>query len=257
MALSFTFGNVDITALPGIELLFRDVNSYPSRKLTTHKVARADHSITTSAEFSDKIIDLVGNLKGIEGSRSDAESKWQTVLSYLNQREQPLVISRFGQDVQYTATLSRVSDKWTGGLLEWSLGFLCADPVGYDTGSLVLLQSTTITTATSNQIVAVGGSHYASPVIQVVIGSGTGLTNQSVTVKNAEIGQGITVTRTWAAGEILQVDCLNKLVSVNGSFVDYSGAFPKFFPGTRSIGYIDTFTTRNITLSATYVKRYI
>ena len=257
MALSFTFGNVDISALPGIELLVRDVNGYPSRRLNIHKLARADKSVTTSAEFESKSIILTGNLKGDNGSRQDAEQKWAVIKGYLNQREQELIISQYGQDIIYIATVARMADSFLGGYLEWRIEFTCADPVGRETSSSVLLASTNITTATSNKNVSVGGSHYASPIITVELNSGTGLSDKAITIKNAETGQGITINRTWVAGETLTIDCLEKLVSVDGAFVEYSGSFPNFFPGSRVIGYIDTFTTRSVNLAATYVRRYV
>lgn len=257
MALALSFGGVDLAALPGIELLVRDVNGYPNRNLSTHKVARADKSIVTSAEFSSKNIVLSGNLKASDGNRSTAESQWQTVKSYLGQQEKELVITQYGQDVAYTATVARISDTFTGGYLEWQIEFFCADPIGRDLSVSTFIDSKTITTATDNSNVTVEGSHYASPVITEVLNSGTGLTSQSVTVKNAETGLGITVTRTWTAGETLEIDCLERTVRVNGSFVDYSGGFPTFYPGSRTVSYIDTFTTRSVSFSATYIKRYV
>jgi phage-related protein len=257
MAVSFSFGNVEITALSGIELLVRNVNAYPNRKLSTFKLARADKSITTSAEFESKNIILSGNLKGTDGERTDAENKWQTVKAYLNQREQILVVTQYGQDVQYTATVARITDKFEGGYLEWEIEFFCSDPVGYDLTASTFLSSQTITTATNNANITVGGSHYAQPIFTALLNSGTGLTTQTVTIKNSETGVGITVSRTWTAGETLIIDCSQGTVTVNGAFVDYTGGFPTFYPGSRTISYIDSFSTRSMALSASYVKRYV
>lgn len=257
MARSFSFADVDITSLPGIELLVTSTNAYPNRQLATYKLARADKSVTTSAEFASKSVVISGNLKGDNGDKNDAESKWQVVKSYLNQREQPLVVTQYGQDIQYTATVSRITDKFTGGYLEWEIEFFCSDPIGYELTESTFINSTTVTTNTYNTNVAVGGSHYAQPTITAAINSGTGLTSQTITIKNAETGLGITITRTWAAGETLEVNCTDKVVRVNGSLVDYSGGFPTFYPGSRTIAYIDTFTTRSVSLAGTYIKRYV
>ena len=53
-------------------------------------------------------------------------------------------------------------------------------------------------------------------------------TSASITIGNAGNGQAVTVTRVWAAADILVVDCLNKTVQVNGADVNFSGAFPEF-----------------------------
>lgn len=257
MALSFVFANIDISALSGIELLVRDVNVYPDRNLSTYKLARSDKSITTNAEFTSKTIRLSGNLKGDDGSRQDAEDKWAVVKGYLNQREQKLVITQFGKDIEYTATTARINDEWIGGYLEWSIEFLCADPVGYEQNNSTFLDVFTLTAATTDETVTVGGSHYAEPIIYITLNSGTGLTGQSIIVKNGETGQSITITRNWAAGDNLRIDNLNKTVTVNGSFVDYTGTFLKFYPGTRTFSYVDTFTTRSVSISGEYVKRYV
>lgn len=60
------------------------------------------------------------------------------------------------------------------------------------------------------------GSFLAEPTFNLVVSAVTGATNQSITVKNNVTGQGITITRTWTASDILEIDSAAKTVRING-----------------------------------------
>lgn len=85
----------------------------------------------------------------------------------------------------------------------------------------------------------------------------TGGTNQAVTFGNNGTGQQISVTRTWAATDVLVVDSITRTVTVNGTAVDYSGAFPEFQTGTQAFAYSDGFTTRTFNINVVYYPEYL
>lgn len=88
----------------------------------------------------------------------------------------------------------------------------------------------------------------------------------TVGIGNDATGQQINVTRVWSPGDILTIDCslsTNTPVLVNGSPVDFTGAFPAFFTpnpgggGSGTVDYYDTFTTRTFNLSASYYAYWL
>ena len=95
-------------------------------------------------------------------------------------------------------------------------------------------------------------------LITLTLTSVTGGTpSKSVIISNDSTLRGITVTRDWANGDVLEIDCLNKTLYVNDTVVAYSGQFPKWTPGGSGISYLDDFTTRSATLSAVYTRRFL
>lgn len=253
--ISVTYDGNDIGAIENIEITDRLVNSLPDRSLSIHKIARADKSVNTSAEFGTKNILILGIVKG--GNKYTAENAMATLKGLLIQREKILSISQYGEDVEYTATLNGIKDKWVGGYVEFELSFLCSDPIGYSSVETTLIDNQSNTSSSWNEQITIEGSYKAEPIIEVTVSALTGGTSKDITLRNDETGQGITINRTWTAGEIINIDCKNKTVSVDGSFVEYSGTFPTFYPGTRVLGYNDTLTTRTVYITSTYHKGYI
>lgn len=85
-------------------------------------------------------------------------------------------------------------------------------------------------------------------------------TSTAVFIGNNNNGQGITVTRSWAIGDVLVIDCTKATttpVTVNGVAVAFSGAFPEFPPGAQQIGYLDNFIARNFNISVPYTPLYL
>ena len=60
----------------------------------------------------------------------------------------------------------------------------------------------------------------------IIFNSAVGITDVSFSAN----GKTLTVTDTFSSGEVLLLDSQNKIVSVNGTEIDYDGTFPEFFP---------------------------
>lgn len=81
--------------------------------------------------------------------------------------------------------------------------------------------------------------------------------SSTVNIGNAATGQTIAVTRTFAAGDVLIIDTVNKTVKVNGVEIFFSGAFPEFKLGAGGFGYSDTFATRSFNFNVAVVVGWI
>ena len=82
-------------------------------------------------------------------------------------------------------------------------------------------------------------------------------TSQSVSIFNASTNQGITITDTFTNGDIIEIDIQELIVTLNGGAMDFEGLFPTFPPGAQTVGYTDTFSTRNVDINGEYNIRIV
>lgn len=248
------FNGFDINTIDNVTIYNYTSIDLPNRALNISKVARADKSLLTSAEYTGKEIAVFGRISTTD--KDDGEQTLDTLKGYLQQPNKGLKLSQSGTYIEWLSTLKDMKTERFGLWLKFVLIFEATNPIGEDEDVETLLNSTGQTTNTSTHSIEVGGSYKATPVITYTLTAVTGGTSQSVSIGNAEIGQSLTVTRDWTAGDIMTIDCENYEVDVNGVMVDFSGLFPYFYPGTRLISYSDTFSTRTRSIVATYNKKY-
>lgn len=252
-----SFNGTDLAALSGVMLTERNITDPPKRDLRLFKKARADSSILTSAEYSDKPIVIKGVIPG--GNQTNAETKYNDLLSYLQTTNADLIVERAGMSITYKkVSLLQASIKsFVGGFCDFELIFVAANPIGLEGVDTQLIQPKLITASTNTSSISVGGTYKALPIFTITVSSVSGATNKAITLSNAVTGVGITVIRTWAANDILKINCIDQTVRLNNGVVEFTGAFPVFDTGTSSVSYLDTFTSRHVVLSATYQRRYV
>ncbi len=247
------YNNFNLSTLDGISVYNHDFISMPKRVLNYSKLARADRSVLTSAEYSEKTVTIQGI--ACTDTKSNTELAFETLKGILQIPDGTLRVEQAGSQVEYIGTLNGISKQYFGNKLKFTLSFLCTNPIGNDRLVSTLL-SVTNTLATQTWPLTVLGSFKARPNIKITFNSLTGGTNKTVSVLNADSGQGIAVTRTFAASDILDINVRDNSVTFNGSEIDYDGVFPTFFPGQRSFQYIDDLTTRNVSIELTYNKQF-
>jgi hypothetical protein len=255
LAKAFNINGTDLESLADVTITL--VNSYnaPQREVRSHKIARANKSIVTSAEFSTKQL-IVEGVVGGDNDPAIAEQTWGSVLKLARAENFTATFDKRYQTVTYNGcNLYSTSTTRHGGFIEFVLTFEAADPIGL-LGSLQLLQPNLATTATDSWSLTVIGDMPACPIISLSFSSVTGGTNKTVTVRNSDTGRGISVTRTWASSDVMEINCLSNEMTVNSGTVEYSGVFPTFENG-EDLQYIDDFTARHTTISATYQPRIL
>ncbi len=252
-----TYNGIDLAqTIPGLQVTMTNANEMPEAAVTISALARSDRSIFLAKFYPKKAI----TIKAIITSATvvSLEVALDSLKALLSPTEKALVIQQSGADRVYTASLQalKIAEK-QGSYALVDIQFICSYPVGSATTASTLLASTINMATSPTYSVTVVGSYQAEPTITVTIGAVTGATNQTITVTDLSSGQGLAVTRTWAVGDVLVINSLNQIVTVGGGVVDYSGKFPAFAPGNQSLVYTDTFTTRTVTIRATYTARYL
>lgn len=242
----------------GIHTVSSDVYSAPQLRVQDEKLADADGSVIVKTSLEPKVFSCEGYMQA--DTISALDSLIDSFKQGLNKRDQNFDIDYAGSTRRYVATprnivISREKGLNTAG---WSVEFFCANPVGSDTTESTLLAPAAVTASTHTAGITIEGSYKAEPLITVTVTSVTGgTTNKTITISNDSTLRGIAVTRDWANGDVLEIDCLKKTLYVNNAAVEFSGQFPVWDPGNSGISYLDDFTTRSVTISAVYTKRFL
>ena len=129
--------------------------------------------------------------------------------------------------------------------------------MGWDTDSSVLISSTNVSQSVASIPFVVGGSYKASPYIRVTVNTVSGGASKTLTIGSASSLRTVSVTRTWANGDVLEMDTLKGELLVNGVAHDYRGSLLDFDPGDNGLTYNDEFTARDVTVLANYTRRWL
>ncbi len=252
-----SFNAYDLAStIQGLIVVATDPNKMPVRVLNTNAIASANKSATTSAYFTVKPVTI--DIEIGADTREILDLRIDSLKQILQDEEATLLTSQNGTDRSYTATLSgfNIQDS-KGGWAAIELVFTCADPYGYATSSTTLASSTTTGSTRTNNFLVLGSAKWQLPVTTITLTALTGGTSKAITVDNPATGQSIVISRTFTAGDVIVIDSKQRKVTVNGTEVAFTGAFPEYNPGAGQLNYSDTLTTRTVTIATTYVKRYL
>lgn len=225
-----------------------------------YTLSHANGSVIPYSEYSSKMITLQGTIVG--SGVADLDAKLDTFRGYFALDGQFLDIGYAGGTRRYVATMLTLDIDRPGGLgyAKFTVTLLTLSGFGQDTTNSNLVASTTgITTSSRTDNVTVGGSApWQLPVATVTLTAVSASGSQSMNFGNNNNGQQVTITRSgWASGDVVVFDSVNRIVTVNGAQFDYTGGFPELSPGSQSLGYSDSFTTRTFTYQVQYAPRWL
>lgn len=230
----------------------------PEKDARLYAVAHANKSAIPFISYPSKKILVSGTIVG--SSIANLDGLLDTFRGYFTGSEQALIIEYNSGSRQYTATAMGPKIDRPGGLLYayFEIEFICTQPFGYDTSNTTALSASGRTSATySDSYTFLGTAPYQLPITTITLTATPGTPSNFILWGNGGNGQAIYVNRTWANGDILVIDCLQKTVTVNGAVVDFSGGFPEFPPGSQTLSYTDGFSSRTFTISVVYAKAYM
>jgi hypothetical protein len=236
---------------------FNDAQTF-TRNLGVFKRIRRAGSLITNDTFEDRVITVSGefeqtSLTNLEAAIDDFENAMAIKYGVLD-------IDYEGGTRRYIATPQRVNaprphrgSTWA----DFSVDFLITE-YGKDTASTTLVNNVNKTASPATQAMTVDGSAPQQyTIITVTLNSFTGASLNTITLGNNQTTQAVSISRQWTAADVLVIDVENQTCKVNGVIVDFSGAFPQFKPGSRTLSYIDDMTARSVNITVTYVKRWL
>jgi hypothetical protein len=264
MAVNVAFNGSNLSTFNGSHgILVQDIQhaGKSQKQAQTYALSHGNKSVIPFVEYPNKPITLIGQIVGT--SIADCDSQIDTFNGLLTATNANLDFDYNGGSLnrRYIATATNINVNRPGGLAwaDFTITFTATQPFGQDVSTTSLVsQSGRTASSYTDSITLAGTSPFQLPIITITYSAinPTG-SNQTVSIGNAATGQQINILRTWAAIDVLVVDCTQNTVTVNGIPVDFTGAFPAFAVGSGSLAYSDTFTTRTFAESAVYYKYYL
>lgn len=240
-----------------------DHSDAPDAGVDLYPVANANKSaIAGDPEYTGKTISLSGTIVGSD--IADLHSRIDAFKAYFNGKDKNLDIGYTSGTRRYIATKAPGTNpsvkpvpnrRWA----TYSVKLVSPDPFAVDTASTNLWAAkNNFTAATFTEAMTVlGSAPYQLPVFTIHIDALTGA-GDYLLISNDNNNQEILLYGLGlVAGDTVVIDCAERKVTINGVEVNYYGTFLELEPGANSITYTDGFTTRQVDVTATYVKRWL
>lgn len=249
------------TSLQTINILTQDIDhaSHPVKNLTTRELSHSNKSVIPFISHPNKIINVSGEI--VDTSIAAVDARLDLFRGIFVGKDLNLDIEYNGSIRRYIATPFIVNATRPGGLLYgiFAVQFFCTYPFGYDTTPTTLLNRLAQTTSPYQpSITFLGTAPTQTPIITLTYTAMTGNTGiQTVVIGNGATGQAISIARVWVSTDIVIIDTLNKVITVNGVSFPPLGAFPEFKFGAASMYYLDNFTTRTYNFNVSATTAYI
>lgn len=237
-----------------------DAFSSPKKEITLIELARDDGARNVFERFTQRDIGVEGYINS--STSDDADASVDLLKTYLNRKDLELKIGFAGGSRIWTVAFQELAiGKNTNDptYYSWTGKFLAPKPFAIDeTSSSTLASESALTAATSIIAVDGEGTYLVVPEIVITINSiDPDDSDVSITVSNPATSRSMTITQTLQAGDVITLDCFNKVIYLNSAVIPGVGNFPTWLPSAGTLEVSDTATTRNIDVSATYRKRYL
>lgn len=245
--------------LVGINTNVIEHTNLPDKIAEIFAKADANSSVIPTINYPSKKVQIGGTIHG--SSQADLDDRIDTFKGYFNGKDKNLDIT-YGSATtrRYIATVNTLSVQRQDNALfaTFSIEFICSQPFGLDTSTTSLISSLNYTSGSLTSTPTIGGNApYQLPVFTITIDALTGA-GDYVKISNDNTNQDIMVYGVGlTAGDVIEIDCFNRTVKLNGTDIDYYGIFLELPPGASSITYVDGFTTRTVDIEATYYKRWL
>lgn len=231
----------------------------PDMLMSLLALADADGSSIPAINYPSKPVALAGVIKG--SSQADLDSRIDTFKGYFTGKDKNLDIAYGSSTRRYIATagVPKIQRKQRSYMAVFQVPLTCTNPFGLDTSATALFATHTgSTVATFTETPTVGGNApFQLPIFTITLTALTGA-GDYVLISNDNNNQEIMLYGLGlVAGDVIVIDCVERTVTVNGVEVDYYGTFLELEPGANSITYTDGFTTRTVTVAASYTKRWL
>lgn len=236
-----------------------DHTSAPDLLAQIYGLADTDGSSIPALNYPTRKLRLAGAIKG--STQANLDDRIDELKGWFIGKDKNLDVVYGSGTRRYIATpLTLPVIRYDKPLFAtFTIDLVCTLPFGIDTSTTDLWTAkNNFTSATFTETPTVlGTAPYQLPVITITIDALTGA-GDYVQISNDNNGQDMMIYGLGLqAGDVIVIDCVQRIVTVNGEEVDYYGTFLELSPGANSITYTDGFTTRTVDVSAVYTKRWL
>lgn len=204
---------------------------FPDRSIIIEPQTRRDGFRVVRTKYNKKSILVSGNITAntVAGLRTLLDDMKKN----LRGTDKNLDIGYGGSTIRFKATVQKIDvpeDYYHLTFIPFEIEFLC-HPLGEAT-STTNHSDDDITSSPHNSSLTITGSESPLPVITLTVDAETSMT--VIKFKNIITNTEITITKAFSAADVLEIDCENLTVKVNGTEVDFTGIFPEFEPGVNN-----------------------
>jgi phage-related protein len=257
--ISLAFGATDISTGDYI-VTGTDAFSAPKKKSEIVQLARRDGSVKLYDRLEGRSILVEGTI--VSDDPAALRASMDALKALLLVGERALRITEDGSYREWgSAELANINVSREAQALTYaafSAEFYSGDPFAIDGVTDTLVNQAAHTAATGAFAITAGGTYYAAPDITITL-TAISPTNSDVNivVGNPATSQYLTLSETWAAGDVITIDTLNKKAYRNANLIDAEGQFPLWLPGSGTFEYSDTATSRTVAISATNQRKWL
>ena len=246
--------------LQSAEVVSSTVNTLnaPLRSYKTAEVPRGDGQVELGDGWNRKQIAISGVFRA--NTPQELVEKLDRMKQILSTSKGQLDVSQFGQMRRYTCTWinpdSSFSSRTHSNITfqPYTLNFAVDEPFGraMNVTAKSLFDQTDLTLG---EQINNTGTAQSRPVVIVQIQSATDLAQ--ITFSNATSGQQLSITRSFAAGDIIEIDSDKRRVRVNSINTDFDGAFAHLVPGANQVQITLDATAATYDVTLKHYKRYL
>lgn len=232
----------------------------PTRTIISQELARSDNAVAVFRRYGSRSYVLQGTITNDTSAELEASIDalklalldqigdlsvgWGSGYRYFNSECKNVNIARKATDVTNCV---------------WSAEFFMPKPFSTDGTTADLITAISGQTAGSSQTSTNNtGTYLADPLLTVTLTAcEPNISDATITIGNPASNEYLEITDTFADGDIISINCATKQVFNGSTLLNPSGDFPAWAPGGGLLEYSDTFSSRTISITATYEPRYL
>lgn len=227
-----------------------------SKDISMSRISTTDINKFVESYVSNKNIVYTGYIKGTDADNAEQiiDNLKQTVL---NNDVKNLDIEYAGSTRRYrviTQSLDITKETPSLDVKEIKIVFATVEPLGLDTTATEV----NYLAETGNPItktVVFDGTYYTLPIYTITVSSGTALT--SLSIKSVQTNQEMIIQKSYAPGDVIEINTREKTVKYNGANSDYFGIFPLVNQGANDITITPISTSHSLNINIEYIARYL
>lgn len=230
--------------------------SLDNKRQDIQLLGRTDGGKIVSVNYNPKIIKVSGWIKG--SSQADLEQRIEDLKELINRQQKNLDVGYAGGTRRYITSASQFTMErrhFNLTYAEWQITFVVSNPPfarGLDTATANFSIGTA---GTYDGTITFQGNAPPMPRILITVVSQSNMS--ALTFRNKETGDSITITRTFANSDVIEIDTVENTVTVNGVAVDYSGFFPEFVATENDFAITPIGSNATLTVKIIYYPFYL
>ena len=256
--IGLTFAGVDLSS--GANTITEtDAFSAPSKTTKIIELARRDGSVQVFEKFNSKTISVSGYVKADTGL--NLRAAMDQLKKLLLAPKSSLVLTEDAYPMTWDQVKMRnlniSRDRTQVTYATWSAEFFSQQPFGVDGVSDTWFDQD-VTAASNTVAFVVNGTYPGYPIIDITV---TAIdpddADTTIVFGNPATSQLLEITRTFTAGDIINIDTFNRRVFIGTEPISPDGQFPAWIPGAGTFEVSDIATTRTLHIKAVAPRRYL